>query len=91
MGHRCWNRREEFTPRRALAPLANALHRPQLEPFDDTQGVAVNINRPIAGGVKPLTLQAECGFHAYGEMRLKAEALETPAPGRRGVDGQRRF
>jgi ATP-dependent helicase/nuclease subunit B len=26
-------------------------------------------------------LQAECGFRAYGEVRLGAEALESPAPG----------
>ena len=37
--------------------------------------------------MKPLALQAECGFHAYGEMRLKAEALETPAP---GIDARER-
>jgi len=47
----------------------------------------VNTGRPVAGGVKPLALQAECGFHAYGEMRLKAPALETPAP---GIDARER-
>ena len=26
-------------------------------------------------------MQAECGFHAYGEMRLGARPLEAPAPG----------
>jgi hypothetical protein len=31
--------------------------------------------------VKSLTLQAECGFRAYGELRLAAEPLEVPAPG----------
>jgi RecB family exonuclease len=35
----------------------------------------------VRGGVKPLTLQAECGFHAYGEVRLDAVRLEEPAPG----------
>jgi probable DNA repair protein len=79
--------REEFVPRRSATPLAVELHKPALESFDDTQGVAVNINRPVTGGVKPLALQAECGFHAYGEMRLKAEALETPAP---GIDARER-
>ena len=73
--------RKDFAPRRSATRLAIELHRPELEFFDDTQGVALNIGRPVAGGVKPLALQAECGFHAYGEMRLKAESLETPAPG----------
>jgi ATP-dependent helicase/nuclease subunit B len=79
--------REEFIPRRSATPLAAELHKPALESFDDTQGIAVDISRTVAGGVKPLALQAECGFHAYGEMRLKAEALETPAP---GIDARER-
>ena len=79
--------RVEFVPRRSAAPLAVELHKPALESLDDTQGVAVDISRTVAGGVKPLALQAECGFHAYGEMRLEAEALETPAP---GIDARER-
>jgi len=67
--------------------LAVELHRPGLEAFDDTQGIAVNVERPVAGGVRPLELQAECGFRAYGEMRLGAEALESPAP---GIDARER-
>jgi ATP-dependent helicase/nuclease subunit B len=35
----------------------------------------------VDGGVKPLTLQAECGFHAYAEVRLRAHELESPVPG----------
>jgi RecB family exonuclease len=35
----------------------------------------------VAGGVAPLTLQSECGFHAYGELRLGGRKLEAPAPG----------
>jgi ATP-dependent helicase/nuclease subunit B len=49
--------------------------------------VAVDITSRVRGGVKPLGLQAECGFHAYGEVRLGAEALEAPEP---GVDARRR-
>jgi ATP-dependent helicase/nuclease subunit B len=64
-----------------IVSLAAALHRPALETIEDEQGVKVDTTRPVAGGVKPLALQAECGFRAYGEMRLAAEALETPAPG----------
>ena len=34
----------------------------------------------VPGGVKPLALQSECGFHAYGEVRMYAEPLEEPRP-----------
>jgi ATP-dependent helicase/nuclease subunit B len=65
----------------AAAPLASRLRAPQLEAIQDVQGVPVDINFIVRGGVKPLALQAECGFHAYGEMRLGAERLEDPSPG----------
>ncbi len=64
-----------------VQPLAQTVRRPQHEPFEDAQGVEVDTRQPVAGGVKPLTLQAECGFHAYAEMRLHAPRLEEPAPG----------
>ena len=72
--------RTEYSQTR-VAPLAAALHRPELETIEDEQGVEVDTTRPVAGGVKPLALQAECGFRAYAEMRLAADVLETPAPG----------
>jgi probable DNA repair protein len=62
-------------------PLAIRLRGVALEPFEDVRGTAVDTGRNVAGGVKPLTLQAECGFHAYAEVRLAAEELRTPAPG----------
>ena len=64
-----------------LLPLAARLRTPQLEKLDDSQGVPVNTAFIVPGGVKPLTLQAECGFHAYGEVRLYGERLEEPRPG----------
>ncbi len=73
--------RHDYLPARPLRTLAAALQRQELESFEDTQGIGVDVGRPVAGGVKPLALQAECGFRAYGELRLGAEALETPAPG----------
>ncbi|HYJ40244.1 MAG TPA: PD-(D/E)XK nuclease family protein [Steroidobacteraceae bacterium] len=73
--------RKEYTPTSCVAPLAGALRRPEMEVIEDELGVRVDTSRPVAGGVKPLTLQAECGFRAYGEMRLRADELETPAPG----------
>lgn len=68
-------------------PLALRVRRPQLEPLADVAGVPVDTSVTVRGGVKPLALQAECGFHAYGEMRLAAEPLEVPAP---GIDARER-
>jgi ATP-dependent helicase/nuclease subunit B len=62
-------------------PLAQALRRAAAEPIDDSQGIPVDRRRVVDGGVKPLTLQAECGFHAYAEVRLRARELESPMPG----------
>jgi len=64
-----------------IQPLAAVLHRAELEPLAAEQGIKLDTRLPVAGGVKPLALQAECGFRAYGEMRLRAAELESPAPG----------
>lgn len=66
-------------PRRE--PLAAQLRRELLQPVVDVQGAPVDIARTVPGGVTPLTLQAECGFHAYAQVRLAGEELEEPAPG----------
>ena len=66
---------------RPVAPLSQQLRQRVLEPLEDVQGVAVDTSRAVNGGVTPLTLQAECGFHAYAQVRLAAEELEQPAPG----------
>lgn len=70
-----------YEPGASLQPLPQALRLPQSESLIDVDGIALDTSLPVAGGVKPLTLQAECGFHAYAEMRLRAEPLEEPAPG----------
>ncbi|MBC8026120.1 MAG: PD-(D/E)XK nuclease family protein [Steroidobacteraceae bacterium] len=62
-------------------PLAELLRTESLELLDDSQGPPIDRTRIVAGGVRPLTLQAECGFRAYADVRLKARELETPAPG----------
>lgn len=41
----------------------------------------MDTRRIVKGGVTPLALQAECGFHAYAQVRLGAKELEQPAPG----------
>jgi ATP-dependent helicase/nuclease subunit B len=70
-----------FEPPARLVSLADAVRRPVLEAVEDIHGVPVDKGAPVRGGVRTLTLQAECGFHAYGEMRLAADELEAPAPG----------
>jgi len=65
----------------AAIPLAAGLRLPQLETFDDSRGMAVDTAARVRGGIKPLELQAECGFHAYGQIRLGAQRLQAPAPG----------
>jgi ATP-dependent helicase/nuclease subunit B len=73
--------RREFERVTRVVPLAKSLHRPALEEITDVEGIRFDTSTPVKGGVKSLTLQAECGFRAYGELRLSADALETPAPG----------
>lgn len=73
--------RVEYQPGSPTVTLPARLWLPVLEAFEDVQGIPVNRSQPVRGGVTPLALQAECGFHAYGEVRLAAEKLEEPAPG----------
>ena len=61
--------------------LAARLRVPQLEKLDDSMGTPVDTAFIVPGGTRPITLQAECGFHAYGEMRLDGLPLEEPKPG----------
>jgi ATP-dependent helicase/nuclease subunit B len=68
-------------PARIIVPLAESLRRIPLETLEDVQGTRVDTSHVVVGGVTPLTLQAECGFHAYAEVRLAAEKLEQPSPG----------
>jgi len=70
-----------FDTARRRPTLADVVRSPGLESLDDIIGIVVDKSAPVRGGVKPLTLQAECGFHAYGEMRLGARELESPVPG----------
>jgi ATP-dependent helicase/nuclease subunit B len=73
--------RDDYAPASRIVSLAAHLRRPETEAIEDEQGLRVDTSQSVAGGVKPLALQAECGFRAYGEMRLAAAPLETPAPG----------
>jgi len=74
--------RQEYSPPRGTrGSLAAELRTAQRESLTDVHGMAVNTTLLVRGGVRPLSLQAECGFHAYGEMRLDAKPMEEPAPG----------
>lgn len=73
--------RTPAAPPPARAPLAEQLRQEVLEALEDMQGTPVDTGRTVAGGVTPLTLQAECGFHAYAQVRLAADELTEPAPG----------
>ncbi len=64
-----------------VAPLAAQVRKPPLESFEDIQGSEVDTRLPVPGGTHPLQLQAECGFHAYAEVRLHGSDLEEPTPG----------
>jgi probable DNA repair protein len=75
------DRQTTATLPRQVVPLALQLRQPGLEPLDDVSGVPIDTSRTVKGGVTPLTLQAECGFHAYAQVRLAAEDLQQPAPG----------
>jgi len=70
-----------------VVPLAARIRQPALESFEDVAGVAIDTSLPVPGGVRPIELQGECGFRAYGEMRLAARELEAPAP---GIDARER-
>ena len=65
----------------SVTTLAPQLRQVALESIDDSLGLPVDTREPVRGGTTPLSLQAECGFHAYAEVRLSARKLEEPAPG----------
>ncbi len=52
-----------------------------VESIEDEQGPAVPPEVVQAGGVKVFQYQAACPFHAFAELRLGAEPLESPGPG----------
>jgi ATP-dependent helicase/nuclease subunit B len=66
------------------------LHRPGLtESLDDARGDRWDVEDTVPGGTRVVTLQSQCPFRAYAELRLGAKAAETAEPGiaadKRGV------
>ena len=74
--------RDEYTPESHVVAAGGRLAPPRAGSRSRTSRACAWIpaSRSPAASNRS-TLQAECGFRAYGEMRLAAEALETPAPG----------
>jgi ATP-dependent helicase/nuclease subunit B len=71
----------DYPPAASFRSLASRWLGNESEPVSDDAGVPWNLALPVGGGVRPLELQAECGFHAYAEQRLDARELEEPEPG----------
>ena len=62
--------------------LPATLHRPGwTELFADVRGDRWDTTESVPGGSKALTLQSQCGFRAYAELRLGAAPPEAAEPG----------
>jgi ATP-dependent helicase/nuclease subunit B len=71
---------EEQTPRSLWLPLR--LHRDGCtEGRDDVRGTPFTAPAPLPSGTRSLTLQNDCAFRAYAELRLGAAAPERAEPG----------
>jgi len=71
---------EEQSPRGLWLPLT--LHRDGCtEGREDARGAAFTAPAPLPGGTRSITLQNDCGFRAYAELRLGAVAPEHAEPG----------
>jgi ATP-dependent helicase/nuclease subunit B len=51
------------------------------ERLEDARGTTFNTRAPLPGGVRSLTLQSECPFRAYAELRLGTREEERVEPG----------
>jgi ATP-dependent helicase/nuclease subunit B len=70
----------EARPPSVWLPLG--LHREAcLEAREDTSGAPFTAHGPLPAGTRALTLQNDCAFRAYAELRLGARASETAEPG----------
>jgi ATP-dependent helicase/nuclease subunit B len=70
--------------------LPVALHRPGLtEVIEDVRGDPWDVADPVPGGTRAVTLQSQCAFRAYAELRLGSVAPQNAEPGiaadKRGV------
>ncbi|HLY52420.1 MAG TPA: PD-(D/E)XK nuclease family protein, partial [Steroidobacteraceae bacterium] len=71
---------EEETPPHLWLPLR--LHREGCtEGREDAHGAPYTAPAPLPGGTRPLTLQNDCAFRSYAELRLGAAAPERAEPG----------
>jgi ATP-dependent helicase/nuclease subunit B len=52
-----------------------------VESYVDEPGAPWPAGVPLPAGTRAIELQSRCPFRAYAQLRLGAQALETPAPG----------
>ena len=84
----------ELLPSPSLAGVTLAAHNPvslwlplrlrrgaALEHLQDTRGLPFNPLAPLPSGTRALTLQNQCAFRAYAELRLGAAAPQEAQPG----------
>lgn len=53
----------------------------RVERYEDEPGLAWPAAVPLPAGTRALELQSRCPFRAYAQLRLGADALESPLPG----------
>ena len=62
--------------------LASSLHRDALtEAIEDPRGDAWDVSDTVPGGTRAVTLQSQCPFRAYAELRLGSLPPQTAEPG----------
>jgi ATP-dependent helicase/nuclease subunit B len=70
----------DAAPGKLWLPLAQ--HRDgRTEGREDARGAAFTAPAPLPGGTRAITLQNDCAFRAYAELRLGATAPEEAQPG----------
>ena len=70
----------EIEPRTLWVP-ARLRREGCIEWLEDVRGTAYNARSPLPAGVHSLTLQSECPFRAYTELRLGTRTEERVEPG----------
>ncbi len=65
-----------------LAPEETTHHKPiTLEKTENNQAGLIQNNETIRGGTSIIKLQANCPFHAFAQVRLRAKPTDTPTLG----------
>lgn len=77
-----------FATRTVAMPAAVAEEWPRamraaraIEAYEDEPGAPWPRGVPLPAGTRAIELQSRCPFRAYAQLRLRADPIETPAPG----------